>query len=237
VRIRENYHRGEAVMELTISQQLIEAAAALLLGISAGFLYDVLRAVRRRADSKIVTSALDLLFWIVAGVLLFAVGFFAGQGRQRVYMTVLAIVSAAVYFCTLSRAFVLLCEKLVDFVLFLIKILTYPLVLLVRFLKKIIELEKKLFQYRRRWYTITGKGFFSHARAHRQSVKKAARKTSSAERGEGDETKAIKYIYQNTRTRAADIRGRKSDKHVDKDRVRPSRAGRPQRQDRSTGKR
>ncbi|MCL2402043.1 MAG: hypothetical protein FWC90_05305 [Oscillospiraceae bacterium] len=220
-------------MELTISQQLIEAVSALLLGVSAGFLYDILRAVRRRTDSKAVTAVLDFLFWVVAGVLLFAVGFLAGQGRQRVYMTVLAIISAAVYFCTLSRIFMLLCEKLVDFVLLILKLLTYPLVLLVRFLKKIIEMEKKRFQYQRKWYTIAGKRCL--LRSRRQLVQKQTARASK--RGDGYEAKAIKYIYENTRVCTADIRCSKLDRHVDKDRVRPGRTRRSQRQNRGAGKR
>ena len=209
-------------MELTISQQLIEAASALLLGIAAGFLYDVFRVIRRRADSKTVTAMMDFLFWVIAGVLLFAAGFLAGHGRQRAYMTVLAIISATVYFCTLSSSFVFLCEKLVDFVLLIIKIVTYPLLLFARCMKKIAETAKKLFQYQRRWYTITGKGFSSHPQ-WRLAMKEEKRAPG---RGDGNETKAVKYIYKNTHTRAAGIRGGKSDKHVDKDRIRPGRAGR-----------
>ncbi|MCL2408582.1 MAG: spore cortex biosynthesis protein YabQ [Oscillospiraceae bacterium] len=206
-------------MELTISQQLIEAVSALLLGVAAGFLYDVFRVIRRRTGSKTVTAVIDFLFWVIAGVLLFAVGFLAGQGRQRVYMTVLAIISATVYFSTLSRVFVLLCEKLVDFILLILKIITWPLVLLVRFLKKIAEMAKKLFQYQRRWYTIAGKGFYSRKRL-------AKTEKNSTGRGDGNETKTVKYIYKNTNPHVADIRGGKLDKHVDKDRVRPGRARR-----------
>jgi len=186
------------MIHLQVSQQLVEAAASLALGFAAGFFYDVLRVIRRRAGSTVVTWMTDLLFWVVIALALFMVGFTAGQGRQRVYMTVMSILAAVLYFCTLSRACTFLAGKAVDFFVLVIKIVTYPLRLILSVLKKFANFIKKVFQYWRRWYTI---GIPIHARG---------RHKESSVKGGPYETQTGRYNYEARGLGAGRIRNSKS---------------------------
>jgi len=215
-------------MELLVSHQLVEAASALILGLAAGFLYDVFRVIRHRANSKVVTVAADFLFWLIVGLLLFAVGVSAGRGRLRVYMTVLAMASAAVYFCTLSRACTFLCGKLVDLIILLVKIITYPLRLFFSALKKIAKIVKKTFQYWRRWYTIGGKSALTRA---------LSADTRRPRKGGPDETQTRRYNYESYRAGTGHLRYSELSKHMAADRNGSRRAKRHSRTDNRTGSR
>ena len=188
-------------MELLISRQLIEAAASIALGLAAGFFYDILRVIRRRADSRIVTWAADLLFWIVTAPALFIVGFTAGAGHQRVYMTALSILSAGLYFGMFSRACMHLAAKVVDFFVLIIKIVTYPLGLILMILKKIAKIIKKTFQYWQKWYTIDWEFVLPSEKAE---------PPGKAKRGTVNETQTRRYYYEDTGPGASGLRRSKS---------------------------
>jgi spore cortex biosynthesis protein YabQ len=90
-------------MQIPISHQLIQAASSLILGAAAGFIYDLFRVVRRRAPSKAVTAATDFLFWLITGLAVFLLGLSLGGGRQRLFMNIMTVLGAIIYFVTLSR--------------------------------------------------------------------------------------------------------------------------------------
>ena len=69
-----------AEMEISLGQQALRLLLALLLGLSTGLLYDLLRPLRRAAG-MIAAAGLDALFCLLtgAGICLFALG--AGDGK------------------------------------------------------------------------------------------------------------------------------------------------------------
>jgi hypothetical protein len=141
-------------MEISISHQLIQAASSLFLGAAAGFLYDFFRVVRHRTRSKAVTALTDFLFWLICGLALFLLGLSLGQGRQRVFMDIIAILGGILYFCTLSRFTVFVCNKIADAFVFLFFCLTRPFVWSYMAYKKMCVFLKNIFHYQHRWYKI-----------------------------------------------------------------------------------
>ena len=141
-------------MRIDPLEQLISAAAALLLGVGVCVLYDVLRAMRRRLDSRVFTTVCDAVFCLAAFAGLFILGFTSGGGKQRIYMTAAALLGGALYFAAISRFVFPLCALLADFLAFLIKMVLLPVKLAEGFIKKIIILQKNVFHYAVKWYTI-----------------------------------------------------------------------------------
>lgn len=205
-------------MEISIPHQLLEAAASLLLGVAAGFLYDFFRVIRRRLKLKIVTFLMDTLFWLICGTALFLMGLSLGGGEVRIFMMLLGILGAAVYFSTLSRLTVTLCEKLADFLYFVLICLLKPFVWAKILVKKIIDFAKKVFQYYRKWGKI---------KYHRLSVT-SGRNKPAEKRKEQTEIEAQKgrYFYENHHSGSAGVRGGVPHHAAGKNRGRKGRAAR-----------
>ncbi|MGE4485534.1 MAG: spore cortex biosynthesis protein YabQ [Oscillospiraceae bacterium] len=142
-------------MEISVSHQLCEAAASLGLGAAAGFLYDIFRTVRLETRSSVVTVITDMLFWLICAALLFLFGMSAGEGKQRIFMTIFAFLGGALYFCTVSRFMLKLCGFLAEGVRFVLYCLSRPFVWINICLKKLGNILKTIFKYYRKWYRIS----------------------------------------------------------------------------------
>ena len=70
-------------MAPALSQPLLLFCQAILLGMAAALLYDLLRQVRLALPWQWVGGALDLLFWAGAWGCLFFCGIVLGGGRVR----------------------------------------------------------------------------------------------------------------------------------------------------------
>lgn len=141
-------------MELPVSVQATQALASLCAGVLAGLFYDFLRVVRRHVPGRAMVGLTDALFCLVCTALLFSVGYVFGGGKQRIFMSVLSVLGGVLYFCTLSRLTVGLCEFLYRMVRFAFRILVFPAVWAGKVFKKTRLFLKKLFLYRKKWYTI-----------------------------------------------------------------------------------
>ncbi|MDR0861677.1 MAG: spore cortex biosynthesis protein YabQ [Oscillospiraceae bacterium] len=141
-------------MELPVSEQLFEAAAALAFGVAAGLLYDFLRVVRSRVNTKSVTALADFVFVSATGVALFLLGLGVGGGRQRLFMLALAILGAVLYFVSLSKPCRYLLEGVADVLMLLLFLITRPMVFAWAGAKKIGIFAKKLFISSTKWFII-----------------------------------------------------------------------------------
>jgi len=142
-------------MQISVSGHIIEAALSLLLGMAAGFLYDFLRVIRRRIRLGIVTVITDILFWLIAALALFLLGFSVGGGRLHIYMTVLSFLGGIFYFYTISEISLIFLNIVADFLTFILRYLVKPLVLLYIWIKKVVFFLKKSFHYQKKWVTIS----------------------------------------------------------------------------------
>ena len=143
-------------MGISVSGQMIEAALALLIGIAGGFYYDVLRAVRRSSGNGVVTILLDLMFWLVLGAALFIFGLTLGGGRQRVFVVIFAFLGGWLYFLTLSRYALWLCESVLELIRFVLLCIAAPFVFSVSQVKKTGIFLKNVFSYHRKRCKIKG---------------------------------------------------------------------------------
>ena len=82
-------------MAPALSQPLLLFCQAILLGMAAALLYDLLRAFRLRLPR--LTSALDILYCLAAGMAVFLFMLRRAQGQMRLYLLLGAVgpVSAA----------------------------------------------------------------------------------------------------------------------------------------------
>jgi hypothetical protein len=185
-------------MEIPISQQLVQAASSLFLGAAAGFLYDFLRVVRHRARSKTVTAVTDFLFWLFTGLALFLLGLSLGQGRQRLFMDIISVLGGILYFCTLSRFTLLVCNWLADAFMFLFCCLTKPIVWAYLAYKKMRIFIKNLFHYQHKWYKIYANNRFLH--------KKKKPPENDSKGGAKHEAEKGRYYYEDRHIRSDCIR-------------------------------
>ena len=117
---------------------------ALGLGAAVGVLYDVFRILRVRLPLPLLGGILDLLFWLVVTAALFVYTVTAGSGEVRGYLVLAVLAGAAAYFWLLSRWFLKLGYRLADFLGFVWRVLTLPVVLLGRLCKKNQKKRKKI---------------------------------------------------------------------------------------------
>ena len=141
-------------MTVSVTDQALFFAGALVMGAAVGLLYDAFRILRVRVRLPLLGGVLDLLFWLVVTVALFVYTTTAGSGEVRLYIVAAVLLGAAAYFWLLSRWFLKLGYRLADLVGVLWRVLTLPVVFLLRLCKKIGKTAKKSLHYRRKWYRI-----------------------------------------------------------------------------------
>jgi hypothetical protein len=186
-------------VHISVSRQFAEAAAALALGAAAGFLYDFLRVVRRRARAAAVTAVCDLLFCVLAGISLFLLGLTVGGGRQRLFMAAVAVLGVTLYFITVSRAALYVCDGIADILLLLLFFVSRPVFFFASVIKKTCIFLKKGFKYTQKWYIV--------GRSRRKSVKKRSINVPKSLEGDTNETETGRVRYENRRIRADCVRG------------------------------
>lgn len=104
--------------------------AAVLLGVAAALVYDVLRVWRRfRKQTLFMISLQDFLYWFVLGLAGFGLIYRYNAGTLRFFAFLGICLGACLYILTLGRFFVKYCLKL-------LLLLTFPLRKGLLFLKK-----------------------------------------------------------------------------------------------------
>lgn len=135
-------------MENYISDQLVSFLRAALLGLMAGVVYDLLRAVRlRRRRSRALTHILDAVYVLSALLGLFLFTLRQGQGELRLYMLLAMVLGLSFYFLLLGSIFRPLWAFWVDVLASLLKFLWKPAGFLLCCGKKFQIYIKKLFYF------------------------------------------------------------------------------------------
>lgn len=135
-----------------INTQLLSFIAYLFSGIIICIVFDLFRSLRKGIKtSNIATYIEDVLFWVIAGlVILFVVNKY-NYGELRVYTFLAMMLGAIVYFFTISKYFIkfllniiLMIKKIVLFLInFFLKFIGKPVFFLILNLKKKQKIEKK----------------------------------------------------------------------------------------------
>ena len=171
-------------MENQVSWQLLVFAQSVLLGLSIGVLYDLLRPFRRRFPR--LTAALDSVYCLAVGLAAVLFVLRRSQGEVRGYYLLGAIGGAVLYFCGFSGFLRPVWDFWAESLVALVRLAAIPLRLCRELCKKIILRGKNLFYFARKCYTIrnTGsKGTFSKGgRRHgkENTRKKEARRLPGA---------------------------------------------------------
>ena len=135
-----------------INTQLLSFIAYLFSGIIICIVFDLFRSLRKGIKtSNIATYIEDVLFWVIAGlVILFVVNKY-NYGELRVYTFLAMMLGAIVYFFTISKYFIkfllniiLMIKKIVLFLInFFLKFIGKHVFFLILNLKKKQKIEKK----------------------------------------------------------------------------------------------
>ena len=167
-------------MELPVTTQLAQAAAALLLGGVLGVLYDVFRALRRWAGLE---ALWDLLFGLCALPALFTLGL-AGPGGLRLFVLLAALLGASVHFLILSPAVLAGLPFCLRLVARAVRFCLYPFALLKKPAKNLCFFCRKVFQKWRKWFTIKCTASIARRQARKNRPKHGGEGTNEAKKGE-----------------------------------------------------
>ena len=148
---------------------------SVLWGMVLLFFYDILRIGRRLFPRRALFVSLeDLLYWIFAGVFLFAKMYQANEGRLRGYSVIAVVLGMVLYSYTVSGRFVSMA----------VRILEVPI-------KFLVSVEKRLLSAVRHCKILIVKILRSKKRALERRVKRRAGKSQrggSVEEKSGDKT-------------------------------------------------
>ena len=139
-----------------ISHQLLVFGQSILLGLSIGLLYDLLRPFRLRLPR--LTGLLDGLYCLTVGcaVFLFLLG--QAEGQLRGFVVLGAVGGAVLFFCAFSELLRPVWAFWVDTLAYLLHLLSFPLLWAKNFCKKLARRGKNLFYFAGKCYTIIKNG-------------------------------------------------------------------------------
>ena len=107
-----------------------------LTGMAIGILFDIFRILRRSfKTADIITYLQDVLFWILAGLIVLFAIFRFNNGEIRSYLFIGIAIGILLYMLTMSKFIVKYCVKLIQG---LTKIISYPFHIIGKFFQKLI---------------------------------------------------------------------------------------------------
>ena len=116
--------------------QLINMLLFILTGIVIGVLFDIFRIIRRSFKTPdFLTYIEDILFWLMAGIILLFTIFTFNNGEIRLYIFVSLLFGLTIYLLTLSKFFIKINVKVIGIIK---KIIGYPIKLIYNFIKRFI---------------------------------------------------------------------------------------------------
>lgn len=120
-----------------------------LTGIGLGILFDFFRALRKTFKTPdFVTYIEDIIYWILAGIIVLYNIWFFNDGEIRIYMILGILIGAMIYTLTLSSIFIkinhFVMSKIKIILTFIYKIFKIPL----KFINNIVNKLKKLIKFK-----------------------------------------------------------------------------------------
>ena len=139
-------------MEFSVTHEAYVFLCSALAGVFISIIHDIFCAVRKKcADFGMFNDIQDIIFWIIAAIVMFAVVFFANNGEIRWYEFFGVILGAVLYIFTLSRTFLAAFEFILEIFSkifkFFFKLLLTPLIFLYNIVfKGIVFIFRPLFK-------------------------------------------------------------------------------------------
>ena len=153
-----------------VSQQLLTFGQSILLGLSAGVLYDLLRPLRLRKPH--FTAPLDALYCLVVGGTGFLFLLRRGDGELRGFLILGAVGGAVLFFCAFSQWLRPIWGFWADTLGHLVYLLSFPIFWMKNFCKKTARYGKNLFYFAEKCYTINKSGKKPQVRRRRRTWQK-----------------------------------------------------------------
>jgi hypothetical protein len=138
-------------MEISLLEQAVEFALALMLGVCLGFLYDTMRIIRGRLPLKAVTAILDGLYWLACAAAVFWFTMSFGGGELRLSSVIAVILGVIAYFCLFSVYVRAVGFALADGAIELFRVIFRPIMYAV---KKINKFLTNVFSFLEKWRII-----------------------------------------------------------------------------------
>ncbi len=112
-------------------------------GIVIGILFDLFRSTRRSFKiPNIIIYIEDALFWILTGLIIILTIFICTDGQIRLYMILMLITGAFIYFSLVSKFVIIINVKLLNLVQSIIHFITQPFKIILNFIKNNIKFKK-----------------------------------------------------------------------------------------------
>lgn len=119
-----------------VYNQLFYLGIFIITGISIGLLFDIFRILRKSFHTADwITYIQDVLFWILAGSMMLFSIFTFNHGEIRSYVFIGILIGIVIYMLAISK---LVVKSSVTIILFIKKILSYPIHLIEKIVKIII---------------------------------------------------------------------------------------------------
>lgn len=119
-----------------VYSQLFCLGIFIITGISIGLLFDIFRILRKSFHTADwITYIQDVLFWILAGSMMLFSIFTFNHGEIRSYVFIGILIGVVIYMLAISK---LIVKSSVTIILFVKKILSYPIHLIEKIVKIII---------------------------------------------------------------------------------------------------
>ena len=123
--------------------QLYILLSFFLAGISIGILFDIFRITRKSFKTpNIITYIEDTLFWILTGLIILATTVICTAGQIRLYMILMLITGAFIYFLLVSKYFININVKIIKILKSIFRFITQPLLKILSFIEKHIKFKK-----------------------------------------------------------------------------------------------
>ncbi|MCD8127726.1 MAG: spore cortex biosynthesis protein YabQ [Clostridiales bacterium] len=100
-------------MEMSVAAQAAALSGGVVLGLGLGLLYDLFRVLRRGRPAGL-GGALDVLFWVDAGLALFLWSIYATRGRVRLLTALAMALGGWLYFAALSPLLLPVLQRIAD---------------------------------------------------------------------------------------------------------------------------
>lgn len=127
-------------MPISVTNQAMVFLWSVAAGMAVAFVYDIFRITRKTIrTSNLITQLEDLIYWILAALLMFGVVYAINEGEIRGYVFLGIAIGAVLYGLLLSKPIMTVSLFIADIlnriIKFLVMILTFPGRLAVRLLR------------------------------------------------------------------------------------------------------
>jgi len=128
-------------VNISLTNQVYVFWASVLGGVITGVIFDFFRAYRKKVKSGAVFVGIqDMLFWLISSGVVFYFMYRFNNGDPRWFIFAGIILGAIIYHYTISGLVVMLIIKISEFIgksiEIIIKIIIFPVVLIIRIFKK-----------------------------------------------------------------------------------------------------